>query len=348
MTARAAVAVVGGGSWGTALTVHLSRLQIASRLWVRQEELAQRLRVTRENPWYLPGVPLPPAVTPTTSFAEALDGAGLVILAVPSHALAAVAGAARPWLRRDLAILSGTKGLDPVGPRRMSEVLTEISPTSPVAVLSGPTFAREVAMGQPTAAVVASADSELAVRLQRLLGSREFRLYTNLDVRGVELGGALKNIIAIATGISDGLGLGENARAALITRGLAEITRLGVALGASPQTFAGLAGLGDLVLTCTGSLSRNRALGLALAGGKSLAAAQAGTRMVAEGVGATESALELARRAGAGLPICREVSEVLFRGKSPRQALSALVEREARPEEEPPLLKSPEGSARHA
>lgn len=342
MTDSGTVAVVGGGSWGTALALYLARLGIAPRLWVREPELAELIRIKRENSWYLPGISLP-QVHPTPMLAQALDGADIVLLVVPSHAFALVAEAARPWLRPEVPLLSATKGLDPVGARRMSEILAEISPASPVAVLSGPTFAREVALGRPTAAVVASTNPNLSVRFQRMLASREFRLYTNRDVLGVELGGALKNIIAIATGISDGLGLGENARAGLITRGLAEITRLGVALGASPLTFAGLAGLGDLVLTCTGSLSRNRALGLALAAGKNLAEAQGETRMVAEGVRTTESALRLARRAGVALPICQEVSAVLFEGKSPQAALSALLEREVRPEEEPELLGSPKG-----
>ena len=348
MTPPGSVAVIGGGSWGTTLAIHLARLGIAPRLWVRQPELVELMRVTRENPWYLPGIVLPAEIHPTASFAEALGGVNLVFLVVPSHAFATAVEAARPWLRPDVPLVSATKGLDPVGPRRMSEVLTEVCPGSPVAVLSGPTFAREVALGRPTAAVIASADPELSVRLQRMLASREFRLYTNRDLPGVELGGALKNIIAIATGISDGLGLGENARAGLITRGLAEITRLGVALGASARTFAGLAGLGDLVLTCTGSLSRNRRLGLALASGKSLEEVQAGTRMVAEGVRTTESALQLARGTGVALPICQEVSAVLFQGKPPRAALSALLEREVRPEEEPASLRSPEGSPTHA
>ena len=348
MTRSNVLAVVGGGGWGTALAIHLTRLGIAPRLWVREPELAELMRVKRENSWYLPGIHLPPEIGPTPALAQALEGAEFALLVVPSHAFASVMEAARPWVRPDLPLLSATKGLDPAGDRRMSEILAEAFPSNPVAVLSGPTFAREVAIGRPTAAVVASADPHLSLRFQRLLASREFRLYTNRDVVGVELGGALKNVMAIATGISDGLGLGENARAGLITRGLAEITRLGVALGASPLTFAGLAGLGDLVLTCTGSLSRNRALGLALAEGESLAEVQAATRMIAEGVRTTESALRLARRMEVALPICQEVGAVLFEGKSPRSALAALLEREVRPEEDPALLRSSTGSPRRA
>jgi glycerol-3-phosphate dehydrogenase (NAD(P)+) len=215
----------------------------------------------------------------------------------------------------------------------MSELIAEIATGSQGAVLSGPTFAREVAIGLPTAAVVAGAEG-VAERLQRSLSSRELRLYTNRDVLGVEISGALKNVIAIATGLSDGLGLGENARAALITRGLAEITRLGVALGASPLTFAGLAGVGDLVLTSTGSLSRNRSVGLAVGRGTLLEETLRGTRMVAEGVRTAASALALARRAGVTLPICQEVDAVLSGRKSPKEALASLLAREVRPEEE--------------
>jgi glycerol-3-phosphate dehydrogenase (NAD(P)+) len=265
---------------------------------------------------------------------EAVAGADLVIVAVPSHVFREVLVLAATSLEPGCVLLSATKGLDPNGPRRVSELMAEVTPAVSWAVLSGPTFAREVALGRPTAAVVAAA-SGIAERLQRALSSREFRLYTNRDVVGVEISGALKNVVAIATGLSDGLGLGENARAALITRGLAEITRLGVALGASPLTFAGLAGLGDLVLTCTGSLSRNRKVGLAIAGGTRLEAALGNTRMGAEGVRTAASALALARRANVNLPICHEVGAVLSEGKSPKDALTDLLGREVRPEEEP-------------
>lgn len=333
MTARG-VAVVGAGSWGTALSIHLGRLGDSPRLWARNAGLPSLMRETGENSWYLPGIPLPRGLRATSDLEEALSEADIAIVAVPSHAFDPVMETASRWLGRGTTILSATKGLEPERFRRMSEILATRCPDSPVAVLSGPTFAREVALACPTAAAVASADPEVARRLQRQLSARAFRLYTNRDVIGVEIGGALKNVMAIATGISDGLGLGENARAALITRGLAEITRLGVALGGAPATFAGLAGLGDLVLTCTGSLSRNRALGLALAEGRGLDQALGTTRMVAEGVRTSRSAVALARRAGVTLPICQEVSAVLFEGKSPQEALDALLQREVRPEEE--------------
>jgi len=226
-------------------------------------------------------------------------------------------------------VVSATKGFEPSRHRRMSELVAERWPGVPVAVLSGPMFAREVALARPTAAVIASRDDALAADLQRRLGSREFRLYTNRDVIGVEVGGAAKNVIALATGLADGLGLGENARAALITRGLAEITRLAVALGGEPATLAGLAGLGDLVLTSTGTLSRNRALGMALARGESRERAQQASRMVAEGVPTVRSALALAEGHGVTLPIAREVAAVLFERKAPAEALASLLGRAA-------------------
>lgn len=337
------VAVVGGGSWGTALAIHLARLGLVPRLWARDAALVGLIRSRRENPWYLPDIPLPETVSVTPDLAEALEGAGLVIVAVPSHVFDAIMGAAAAHLGGGTTILSATKGLEPERARRMSEIASARCPGSPIAVLSGPTFAREVALGLPTAAVVASADPQVAKGVQRRLSSREFRLYTNRDVLGVEIGGAIKNVMAIATGISDGLGLGENARAALITRGLAEITRLGVALGAWPATFAGLAGIGDLVLTCTGSLSRNHALGLALARGKTVEQARGETRMVAEGAWTSQAATLLARQKGVALPICQEVAAVLFEGKTPREALASLLQREYRAEEEPLPATSAKG-----
>ena len=343
MTA-APVAVVGGGSWGSALAVHLGRLGLVPRLWARDAALVRLIRSKRENPWYLPDIPLPETLSVTSDLAEALDGAGLVIVAVPSHVFDAIMEAAAGRLGGGTTLLLATKGLDPERSLRMSEIASARCPASPIAVLSGPTFAREVALGRPTAAVVASADPDVATAVQHRLSSPEFRLYTNRDVLGVEIGGALKNVMAIATGISDGLGLGENARAALITRGLAEITRLGVALGASPATFAGLAGIGDLVLTCTGSLSRNHALGLALAHGRTLEQARGETRMIAEGARTSRSATALARQKGVALPICQEVAAVLFEGKTPQEALATLLQREYRAEEEPlPATSAPRG-----
>ena len=327
------LALIGGGSWGTALAAHFGRRGLAVRLWAREPEIVESIARTRRNAWYLTDVELPASVRATAEVAEALDGAALVVVAVPSEFVDAVLKG-MGHVKSGVPIVSATKGLDPERHLRMTELIADRCPRAPVAALSGPTFAREVALGLPTACVVASRDEALARRLQGELGNREFRLYTNADVVGVEVGGALKNVIAIATGIADGLELGQNARAALITRGLAEITRLGIALGAAPSTLAGLAGLGDLVLTCTGGLSRNRALGMALAQGRTQAAVEGETRMIAEGARTVRSALALAERHGVSLPICAEVGEVLFAGKPPADALATLLGRAMRPEQE--------------
>jgi glycerol-3-phosphate dehydrogenase (NAD(P)+) len=332
------LAVVGAGAWGTALAVQATRAGFAPRLWVFEAELLEILRASSENPWFLPGVRLPETIEPLGDLAAVVGDAGTVVIAVPSHVFRGVARAMAPHLAPGARVLSVAKGIEDDRLARMSEILAEELPSSHsrrVAVLSGPTFAQEVGHGRPTAAVLAAADGELARSLQKALTTPTFRLYTQSDVTGVELGGALKNVMAIATGIADGLELGYNARAALLTRGLAEITRLGVALGAKARTFAGLAGLGDLILTCTGELSRNRRLGLALARGESLADWQAGTRSVAEGVRTAQAGLTLARRAGVATPVIAEVAAVLFERKAPREALLALLSRSTRPEEEP-------------
>jgi glycerol-3-phosphate dehydrogenase (NAD(P)+) len=320
------IGIVGAGSWGTALGVHLSRAGTPVRLWAREPEIVEAARSERRNPWYLSDVPLPPGLDVTDDLAATASGVDALVIAVPSEFVA-------PTLRRleripdGVPVVSATKGFDPERHIRMTQVITERYPGVPVAALSGPTFAREVASGLPTAAVIASVDETLAARLQRRLGTREFRLYTNRDVVGVETGGAVKNVIALATGLADGLGLGDNARAALITRGLAEMTRLATALGGAAATLAGLAGLGDLVLTCTGALSRNHTLGMELAKGGTLAAFERGTRMIAEGVRTARSADVLAKRHRVTLPISREVAAVLFDEKPPREALAALLDR---------------------
>lgn len=325
------IGVVGAGSWGTALAIHLTRAGHAVRLWAREPEVVTGIRASRRNPIYLSDVDCPASIEPTGDPAEAVDRAQVVVLVVPSEFFAStLKNVSR--IPDGVPVVSATKGFDPERHVRMSELILERHPGAHVAALSGPTFAREVARGHPTAAVIASPDEVLATRLQGMLGSREFRLYTNRDIAGVEVGGALKNVMAIATGLADGLELGENARAALVTRGLAEMTRLAVALGASPITMAGLAGLGDLVLTCTGSLSRNRRLGIELAHGRTQAAVENETRMIAEGARTVVSALALARRHGVSMPIAAEVGAVLFEGKSPREALGALLARATRPE----------------
>jgi len=328
------VAVIGAGSWGTTLAIQIARGAGAVRLWGRDASLVSTMQATRENPRYLPGIALSAGVRATTDHAEALRGADLVIVAVPSHFVRATLGPMVRAVPPGAAVLSATKGFEPGTALRMSELLAELLPEHPVAALSGPSFAREVAAGKPAALVVASPDPAVARQLQERLTAPAFRLYTNRDLVGVEIGGALKNVMAIATGLSDGLGLGENARAALVTRGLAEIGRLALASGGQAATLAGLAGLGDLVLTCTGAESRNHRLGLAVANGRTLAEAEGATRMVAEGVRTVSSARILARRAEVSMPICDEVSAVLFEGKPVREALASLLAREPRPEEE--------------
>ena len=326
--------MIGAGSWGTTLAIQIARGAGAVRLWGRDASLVSTMQATRENPRYLPGIALSAGVRATTDHAEALRGADLVLVAVPSHFVRATLGPMVRAVPPGAAVLSATKGFEPGTALRMSELLAELLPEHPVAALSGPSFAREVAGGKPAALVVASPDPAVARQLQERLTAPAFRLYTNRDLVGVEIGGALKNVMAIATGLSDGLGLGENARAALVTRGLAEIGRLALASGGQAATLAGLAGLGDLVLTCTGAESRNHRLGLAVANGRTLAEAEGATRMVAEGVRTVSSARILARRAEVSMPICDEVSAVLFEGKPVREALASLLAREPRPEEE--------------
>jgi glycerol-3-phosphate dehydrogenase (NAD(P)+) len=321
-------AIIGAGSWGTALAIHLGRAGVATRLWAREPEIVDGIRREHRNPWYLADVTLPPGIEVTADLDEAVQRAEVIVIAVPSEFVAATLSALAK-VPGGAAMLSATKGFDPARHVRMTELIAERFPGVPVAALSGPTFAREIAMGRPAAAVVASRDDRLATRLQRRLGTRELRLYTNRDVVGVESGGALKNVMAIATGLADGLELGENARAALITRGLAEVTRLAVALGARPATLAGLAGLGDLVLTCTGTLSRNHTLGVELAKGSTVGAMEQSTRMIVEGVRTVRSALVLAARHGVALPIATEVAAVVFDGKPAIEALASLLGRTA-------------------
>jgi len=330
----APVAVLGAGSWGTALAMHLGRTGVPVRMWARDPGLAVSIRTARENSRYLPGLSLPDGVAVSGDAGEVLADCGTVLVAVPSHFVEAVLESVGSCVPPGTVLVSATKGLEPRQGLRMSELLARRLSGRPVAVLSGPSFAREVARARPTALVVACADSAVAVDLQRRLAGPALRLYTNRDVVGVELGGALKNVMAIAAGLLDGLALGENARAALITRGLAEIVRLGVAVGAQPATFSGLAGLGDLVLTCTGFQSRNHALGREIARGRALGQVEAATPMVAEGVRTVSSALRMAREAGVVMPICEEVAAVLFDGKPVAEALAALLAREPRPEEE--------------
>jgi glycerol-3-phosphate dehydrogenase (NAD(P)+) len=318
------VAVVGAGSWGTALAAHLARHAHDVRLWARDPALARAIAEGGSNARYLPGVPLPP-MTVTSDLGAAVQGAEIAVMAVPSEFCRLTCRALRDGLAPSAVLVSAAKGLELDSLRRMSEVAAEEVPAHPVAVLSGPSFALEVAQGQPTTVVVAAADLAVAEAVQRAVSSRTFRAYSSDDVTGVELGGALKNVIAIAAGILDGLGFGHNTAAALITRGLAEITRLSTALGARADTLAGLAGLGDLVLTCTGALSRNRRVGHALGAGRTLGQALGELHMVAEGVRTTRAACALAERAGVEMPIARQMLAVLYEGKPPREAVEELM-----------------------
>ncbi len=318
-------AVLGGGSWGTALAIHLARAGHETTLWARDPQSAEQMASRRENARYLPGIALPGPLVVTSRIEAALAGAETIVVAVPSEfgretyrKLAAVASA-------DAVIVSATKGIELESFKRMSEVAAEETPGRRVAVLSGPSFALEVARGQPTAIVVAASELAVAEALQRALSNGSFRAYSTDDLVGVELAAALKNVIAIATGIIDGLGFGHNTVAALITRGLAEMTRLAVALGGRADTLSGLAGLGDLVLTCTGALSRNRHVGQALGRGLSLPDAIRETAMVAEGVRTTLAACALAERARVEMPIARQMRAVLYEGKSPRDAVQELM-----------------------
>ncbi len=327
------VAVLGAGSWGTALAVHLARVGHTVRLWSIEGPIVAEMVARRANAVYLPDVALPPSVLPTTSLDEALEGAGLVVSSVPSHATRSVIRAAMPALRPGATIVSAAKGLEQETLMRMSEVAAEESRgRHPVVVLSGPSFAIEVAREMPTAVSVACTDLSAAAHVQDEFRGRFFRLYATTDVAGVEIGGALKNIIAIAAGVVEGLGLGHNALAALITRGLAEIMRLAAAEGGRRETLAGLTGLGDLVLTCTGPYSRNRHVGIELARGRPLGQILAGMKMVAEGVTTTEVALALGARHGVELPIAAQMAEVLAGRKTPRAALEDLMLRPQRVE----------------
>jgi len=328
------IAVIGGGAWGTALADLLARKGEQVTLWAREPEVVEGVNQSHVNEMFLPGASLAPDLHAESDIAAAMHGVETVVSVAPSHAVRPVmADAAKALDRSRPLVVSASKGLDPDRLERPSCILAEVlAPGTPVAVLSGPSFAWEVFQQQPTAVVAAATDHAVAQRTQRVFSTGYFRVYSHTDVVGVELAGALKNVIALAAGILEGLGLGFNTRAALITRGLAEITRLGVTLGAQPMTFAGLAGMGDLILTATGALSRNRTLGVALGQGQTLQQALAGKASVVEGVNTTRTAVALGERHGVEMPIAREVANVLFQNKPPRQAVSDLMERELKAE----------------
>ena len=328
------LSIVGAGSFGTAMAVVASRCGHEVMLWAHDPRVAEGIRQRGANPVYLPDIKLGDSVRPTPSLAEAAGFSETIMMVVPSHHYRRVSQELKSHLKNPVRIISATKGIENETLERMSQITADVLGKSlrAFATLSGPTFALETARGDPTAAVVASNDSAFAQDVQRLLSCTSFRLYNTSDVVGVELAGSLKNVIAIAAGVVEGLGLGSNTNAALVTRGLHEIMKLGIALGGLPETFAGLAGMGDLVLTCTGALSRNRSLGIALGQGKSLDVILSETRTVAEGVKTSKSAKELATGQGIEMPITFEVYQVLYENESPRSAIQRLMSRALKPE----------------
>ena len=332
MTER--IAVLGAGSWGTALAAHCARIGHDVRLWGRDDALVRDIIARRENPRYLPGIDIPPSVAITASVGHAVRDASMIVAAIPSHGTRAVLRAAAPAIPETAVIVSGTKGLETGTLDRMSQVIAAEIAGRAIVVLSGPTFAAEVARGLPAAVVAASVEPDAAARVQDAFKGPAFRLYATDDVAGVEFGGALKNVIAIAAGAVEGLGLGHNAMAALITRGLVEMSRLASAEGARRDTLSGLSGLGDLVLTCTGDLSRNRQVGIELGRGRTLHDILSHMRMVAEGVRTTHAALALGARHRVELPIAAQMAAVLDGRTSPRDAVEALMLRRQRQEAE--------------
>lgn len=330
----ARVGVVGAGAWGTTLAHLLAEKGLSVRLWAHEAEVVETIRRKQENVLFLPGVKLSPGIEATPSLAETVEGREFLVFAVPSQVARSVLEALARHLRGAAPpVVSATKGIEEESLELMTRVMAATLPNgSPVAVLSGPSFAAEVVRGLPTAVTLAGPDDHLNQALQRTLMTPAFRVYTTNDVIGVQLGGALKNVMALAAGVVDGLELGHNTRAALITRGLAEMIRLGVAMGADPRTFFGLSGAGDLVLTCTGALSRNHSVGMRLGRGEALQDILAGMHAVAEGVRTSNAALRLAERHRVDMPIVREVCAVLFEGKACGQAVRDLMERDAKEE----------------
>ena len=331
----ATVTVLGGGSWGTALALQLARVGHSVRLWARDPAFVADLAAARENKVYLPGVPLPDAIQPTPSLADACSDSEMLVVVCPSKGMRPLADTLRQAVRGRPIFVSAAKGVEQGTHLTMTAILrqalgTEHAPR--VAVLSGPSFAREVSVGVPTAVTCAAADIAVAERVQQIFNSQTFRVYSSTDVIGVEIGGAVKNVIAIAAGVSDGLGFGHNSRAALITRGLAEISRLALELGAERQTLAGLAGMGDLVLTCAGDQSRNRTVGLRLGRGESLDQIVASMKEVAEGVHNTRTVRELAQSVRVEMPITERMYELLYENKPPMQAVVELMTRSLRRE----------------
>lgn len=325
------VAVIGAGSWGTTIAA-LTAGNTSTVLWARRDELAREIDEQHVNRAYLAQFELPLQLHATSSMQQAVAGADVVVMAVPSHGFRAAAADVAQWIGSDVPVVSLTKGLERDTLLRMSEVIAEEMPGRAVAVLTGPNLAKEILAGQPAASVVACADPAIAEQLQRLFGRPALRIYTNPDVVGCEVGGVVKNVIAIAAGMAEGMGFGNNTRATLITRGLSEMARLGVAMGAQAGTFAGMAGMGDLIATCSSTQSRNNMVGLQLGQGRSIADILAGTNMVAEGVKSSPSVLALARRYGVEMPITEQIVAVCHHDKTPADALAAVMRRSRKSE----------------
>ena len=320
------ISIIGAGSWGTALAIHLAGNFGQISLWVYEKELCETITRTRDNAWFLPGYPLPKNIHPTSSLQSAVQGQSLILLVVPTHVIRQTLSQIKPFIEKDCLVISASKGIENdtlfTGHQITQDVL---GPNTHTATISGPTFAKEIAEGVPSALLASAKNLETARLVQELFTTDKMKVFANDDLVGVEIGGALKNVIAIATGISDGLGLGYNTRAALITRGLVEISRIGTELGAKSETFYGLTGLGDLVLTCTGDFSRNRQLGIQLGQGKSLKKITENMKMVAEGVLTVKSAYSLIKKFNVQAAIMEETYRVLYENKSPSQALKDLM-----------------------
>ncbi|MDO8363540.1 MAG: NAD(P)H-dependent glycerol-3-phosphate dehydrogenase [Actinomycetota bacterium] len=327
------VAVIGAGSWGTTVAA-LAAVNTPTVLWARREALARSINSQHVNTDYLPQFTLPEELRATTSLEDAVANADVLVMAVPSHGYRDVAAEAAPFVRAWVPVVSLAKGLERGSRKRMSEVTRDEMPGHPVAVLTGPNLAKEILSGQPAASVVAVENDDIAAELQRIFARPSLRVYTNSDVVGCEVGGVVKNVIAIASGMAEGMGFGDNTRATLITRGLAEMSRLGIAMGGQAATFAGLAGMGDLIATCSSKQSRNNMVGFQLGEGRTIEAVLADMNMVAEGVKSSPSVLDLARRYGVEMPITEQVVAVCHQGRSAREALNALMQRTRKSEME--------------
>lgn len=328
------VGVIGAGSWGSAISIVLANSGHEVNIWDRDNELISQMITSRENKKYLLGVKLPINIVPVNTIEECVNGSEILVMAVPSHAIRIVCKSCMHIINKDQIIVNLAKGIENGSLKRISQVIEEFYPNNKIAVLSGPSHAEEVSRGIPTTVVVSAKCKEDAEYVQDMFSTSKFRIYTNPDMVGVELGGALKNIIALAAGITDGLGYGDNTKAALMTRGIAEITRLGVALGGRALTFAGLSGIGDLIVTCTSMHSRNRRAGILIGQGKSIEDAIKEVSMIVEGVNTTRSTYELSKKLGVEMPITIELYKVLFEGKNPREAVNELMLRDQKHESE--------------